>query len=179
MLSITISKNEFFNEQTSCFVVVPEHTITLEHSLLSISRWESKWNKAYLSKKPKTDRELLDYISCMSMNKEISMEALLSLTNEQLIQIHEYINSPMTATTFLEDNVKNSNKIITSEEIYSQMVALNIPFECQKWHFNRLMTLIRVCALHNQPAKKMSKSEIMNRNRRLNAERKAKYNTRG
>lgn len=179
MLTLVVNSKEFFDDTTQTFIVVDKQTLNLEHSLISISRWESKWMKPYLSKNQKTKEEITDYICCMSINRDISSEVVQSLSQKQLKQIDEYIRAPMTATTFAKDGSPPSNRIITSEVIYGQMVSLNISFECQKWHFNRLMTLIQVCALQNQQPKKMSKGELNSRNRQLNQARRAQHNTRG
>ena len=180
MLSITIPETELFDESTQEFVLTKEQTLQLEHSLVSISKWESKWCKPFLSKSPKTDEETLDYIKCMTITQNVKPEVYDRLTPENIIQIYNYMNAPMTATTFHDDrNSKTSNEQVTNEIIYYWMTILNIPIECQKWHFNRLMTLIRVCNIKNQPPKRMSKRELLSRNRALNEARKKQLNTNG
>ena len=180
MLYITIPATEMFDESTQEFLKFKEQTLQLEHSLVSISKWESKWCKPFLSKSPKTDEETLDYIRCMTISQNVSQETFNRLTSENISQIYNYINNPMTATTFYEDKKnKTNNETVTSELIYYWMIALNIPLECQKWHINRLLTLIRVCNIKNQPPKKMSRREILDRNRALNEARKKQLNTKG
>lgn len=180
MLEITIPANELYDESTDTFIPVKEQTLRLEHSLISLSKWESKWNKVFMSKEEKSYEETIDYIKCMTLTPNVDPIVYNCLTNENMRQINQYIEAPMTATTFTEDKTsKNSREIVTSELVYYWMIALNIPFECQKWHLNRLLTLIRVCNIKNQPPKKMSKNEIMSRNARLNAERKKRLNTKG
>lgn len=181
MLTIIIPENELFNEKTQEFVKMKEQVLQLEHSLVSISKWESKWNKPFLSKDiDKTFEETIDYIKCMTITQNVRPYVYLNLTKENIECIHKYIEAPMTATTFY-GHVQNSNlkETITSELIYYWMISLNIPMECQKWHINRLLTLIRVCNIKNTPPKKMSKRDIISRNAALNEARKKKLNTKG
>lgn len=182
MLTITIPPMEFFDEQKEEFVTIQGQTIQLEHSLVSVSKWESKWHKAFLGKNEKTSEETLDYIRCMTITKNVNPIVYTLLSPQQIKEITDYIEAPMTATWFSEDKNKtgkNSGETITSELIYYWMIALQIPVEFQRWHLNRLLTLIRVCNLKNTPPKKMSKREIMQRNRSLNEARKNALNTRG
>lgn len=180
MLQITIPSTELWDEQKEEFVYTKEKTLQLEHSLVSISKWESKWNKSFLSSKEKTTEEIIDYIRCMTITQNVDPEVYTRLPNRTIQQIYDYINAPMTATVFSDTGRKGGNRdVITSELIYYWMIALNIPFECQKWHLNRLLTLIRVCEIKNAPPKKMSKRETMSRNAALNAARRKKYNTKG
>ena len=185
MLQITIPAvlSEQFDEEKNEFIYVPitkEQTLQLEHSLVSLSKWESKWNKPFLSRKAKTEEEILDYVRCMTLTQNVKPEVYLCLSQENIIQINSYIDAPMTATTFSnERSMKGGREIVTSELIYYWMIALNIPFECQKWHLNRLLTLIKVCNIKNTPPKKMSKRELMSRNARLNAARRQQMNTTG
>ena len=184
MLQIIVPATEYelFDENTYEFINVKtkEQVLQLEHSLISLSKWESKWCKPFLTKEQKTKEETLDYIRCMTLNS-VSPDVYKHLTKENLEDIEKYINSPMTATTVNdgESGSKVGGEQVTSELVYYWMVALNIPFECQKWHLNRLIMLIRVCNVKNKPPKKMSKREIMSRNAALNAKRRQKHNTRG
>ena len=180
MFQITIPATELWDEQKQEFVQTKEQTLQLEHSLVSLSKWESKWCKPFLSKQDKSQDEILDYIKCMTLTKNVSPEVYNYLSNENINQIKAYIDAPMTATYFSnEKNTKGGREIITSEIIYYWMIALNIPFECQKWHLNRLITLIKVVNIKNQPPKKMSKKSIMSRNAALNAARRKQFNTKG
>jgi len=180
MLQITIPAVELWDERKQEFITTKEQTLQLEHSLVSISKWESKWCKPFLSKQEKTFEETLDYIKCMTITPNVDPEVYNYLTNENIEEINNYINAPMTATYFSDDKtVKPSREQITAELIYYWMIALNIPFECQYWHLNRLLTLIKVCNIKNQPPKKMSKKEIMRRNAALNAARRKRLNTKG
>lgn len=181
MLKIKLEPIEYFNDQSNTFFCYPEKEIELqlEHSLVSISKWEAKWHKPFLSTDNKTNEELMDYVRCMSVNPNIDLEVFTHIPNEQMQKIMKYIEDPMTATTFTNTKRPGTKKIVTNEVIYYLMVSYGIPFECQKWHLNRLMTLIRVCAEKNAPQKKMSQKEIMSRNRALNQARRAQLNSRG
>lgn len=179
MLKIVIPGMELFDERTQEFIYYSDEVIELEHSLVSISKWESYWNKPFLGKDEKSPEQVIDYIRCMTVTENVDEELYGRLTERNVSEISEYINAPMTATTFSDLGSKPSREIITSEIIYYWMVSYNIPFECQYWHLNRLLALIKVCNIKNNPPKKMSKQEVMERNKRLNAERRAKMNTTG
>lgn len=180
MLQIVIPSSEQYDEEKQEFVYIKEYTLQLEHSLVSISKWESKWCKSFLSSKDKSYEETLDYIKCMTLTQNLDSQVFNNLSNENIDQINKYIEAPMTATFFSKDeSLKSNREIVTSEIIYYQMIALNIPFECQKWHLNRLLALIRVCNIKNQPPKKRSRREIMSRNAALNASRRNQLNTKG
>lgn len=180
MLKIVIPEREFFDENLNEFVYSKPQELTLEHSLISISKWESKWHKPFLDEKhQKTDEEFIDYVRCMSLTN-VPDDAFENISERNKADIVNYIYDTHTATWFAEDKMPPpSNKIITSEVIYSWMIQNEIPFECQKWHLNRLMTLIRVCNLDNMPAKKMSPMSILSQNASLNKMRRAALHTRG
>ena len=180
MLKITVPAMEFFNDETQTFFSTKETTLQLEHSLVSLSKWESKWCKPFLSRQEKTLEETIDYIKCMTITQNVNPSVYTCLSHSNIEEINKYIDAPMTATTFREDTQKSSNKeTITSELIYYWMISLNIPMECQRWHLNKLLTLIRVCNVKNSPPKKMGKREIMSRNAALNAARRKQLNTKG
>lgn len=183
MLRITIPSDDYWDERTQEFVHIEGGTILLEHSLAAIAKWESKWKKPYLSKEQKTRAEQIDYVRCMTLNKEsVDKTIYETLTASNLNAINRYINDPMTATTFSErggGRKGSRGETITSELIYYWMVALQIPFECQHWHLNRLLTLVRVCNLKNQPSKKQSRRETLSENAALNAARKKRLGTTG
>lgn len=180
MLTITIPATEKFDEIKGEFVYAKEQTLQLEHSLISISKWESKWCKPFLGKQEKTTEEIIDYVKCMTLNPNISDDVYSCLTQANVNAINEYIGAPMTATYFSDDKKqKSSREIVTAELIYYWMIALNIPFECQKWHLNRLLTLVKVCNIKNTPPKKMSKRQTASRYAQLNAARRQQLNSRG
>ena len=195
MLEIVIEPKEFYNEDTNKFTRYPPQPVTLilEHSLLSISKWESKWHKPFLSKSNNLNEvEILDYIHFMCVKptpENVNSNLLLALSEENIKAVKDYIENPMTATTFSEvankkTRGKGANRIVTNELIYYWMSAYQLPFSCEKWHINRLLTLIRVCneeteAQNNPEGKKMSTSEIYARNKMLNAQRRAKMNSKG
>lgn len=179
MLTITIPGREFYDEVKEEFINYDAVTIELEHSLVSISKWEGYWNKPFLSSADKTVEEILDYVRCMTVTENIPKDVYERMTEANIKAINDYINAPMTATTFRETGGKPNNEIITSEIIYYWMIVHNIPFECQHWHLNRLLVLVKVCNIKNSPPKKMSKQELISRNKQLNAERRKQLNSRG
>lgn len=181
MLQIIIPGEEFWDAKTEEFITGPETTISLEHSLISISKWESKWHKPFLGKQYSKSDELIDYIKCMTITPNVKDKVYDRLTKKNIDDILNYINDPMTGTTINEHNTgkRRGSEIVTSELIYYWMVSMQIPFECQKWHINRLMTLIRICGIKNQPDKKMSKRSVMQQNAALNAARRKKLHSRG
>ena len=180
MLQINVPDREQWDEAKQEFVYFKGKTLQLEHYLISLSKWESKWCKSFFLKDEKTHEETIDYIKCMTITRNVDPKVYDNLTRENIVEIFKYIEAPMTATTFSEDkNGKTNRERVTSELIYYWMITLNIPFECQKWHLNRLLTLIRVCNIKNQPPKKMSKKQIMSRNSALNAARRQQLNSKG
>jgi len=178
VLQLAVMTVEGFNEATNEFVAAESETVELEHSLVSLSKWESKWELPFLSNEKKTDEQVLDYVKMMS-SAPLSEELLSKFTPEIYSAINNYINSKMTATWINDHQEAKSTEIVTSELIYYWMIALGIPFECQHWHLNRLLMLIKVCNLKNAPPKKMSRAEMQQRNRDLNAQRRAELGTKG
>lgn len=181
MLKILIPRGESFNSLTNEFVYDGEDVVvTLEHSLASVSRWESKWKTPFLSNKPMTPEQTVDYVRCMIVDENVDASVLRRLTLDNMTAINDYMNDAMTATTFSKDPKKTRNReIVTAEIIYYWMIKLGIPLECENWHFNRLMTLIKVCSIKETPPKKMTKGEIFSQNRALNAARRKALHSKG
>lgn len=180
MLRIEVEGNEFYDETTESFIQVKPQTLQLEHSLVSLSKWESKWIKPFLTDKDKTQEETLDYIRCMTLTQNVNPLVYNCISTKNWNDILEYIDAPMTATWFNErKKINHGREVITSEIIYYWMISMNIPFECQKWHLNRLLTLIKVCNIKNSPPQKMSKADVARQYRELNEKRRAQLNTRG
>ena len=173
MLQIIVPERELWDEKKEEFVYIKKQKLQLEHSLVSISKWESKWCKPYFSKENKTHEEIIDYIRCMTITQNVDPYVYYALSNNNMEQIQKYIKAPMTATIFSkEPKGGSSREVVTAEIIYYWMISLGIPLECQKWHFNRLFTLIKVCNIKNQPPKKRSRREIMSRHAAVNAARR-------
>ncbi len=182
MLEITIPSTEYFDDRNNCFIQTREQKLRLEHSLVSLSKWESKWHKPFLSIKAekRTWEETVDYVRCMTITQNVDPDIYYALTDGNIKEIEKYISDPMTATWFNnKNNDRPSRQVVTSEIIYYWMIKQDIPFQCEKWHLNRLMALIRVCNEMDSGGKKMSKKDIYRQNRALNSARKKKYNTRG
>ena len=181
MLTIVVPESEVYNEERNEFITTKETTLRLEHSLVSISKWESKWKKAFLGNERKTKEEVLDYIKCMTTTQNVPDNVYLCLTAKNYEDIGHYIEDSRTATWFSDRNNRPTSEVTTSELIYYWMTAFNIPFECQKWHLNRLLTLIKICSIKNNPkgAQKMSTSAIMRQNSALNKARRARLGSKG
>ena len=180
MLVIVAGKEEFFDDKKQEFVESEGFLLRLEHSLVSLSKWESKYQRAFLHDGEKTTEETMDYVGFMILD-DVNPLVVNQLTNENLTQINAYVESPQTATTFnsLFEEKPQRKEVITSELIYYWMVAHNIPFECQHWHLNRLLTLIRVCNVKNASPKKMNKAERARQMAEINARRRAELGTSG
>lgn len=181
MLTITIPASEYYDVKENKFVSLgKEQKLNLEHSLVSISKWESKWHIPFLSESQRTLEQSIDYVRCMTLTQNVDPKVYNFLTNDNFTRINEYIADPMTASTVTErGNKRGPREVITSELIYYWMIACEVPMECQKWHLNRLLMLIRICNAKNQPAKKMSKNDIMRRNSSLNAARRKASGSKG
>lgn len=181
MLSITVPAGELtinLDDEVR-FIDTKEQNLLLEHSLISLSKWEQKWHKAFLGREKKSDQEMIDYIRCMTITQNVDDNVYKVIPPDIMKQIADYIQNPRSATKLRKGPKKPSREVITAEIIYSSMIKLGIPFECQKWHLNTLLTLIEVCNIHSTPPKKRSRKEILAENRALNEARRAKYNTTG
>lgn len=180
MLKIIVPGAEYFDQVTQTFDKVEDLELELEHSLISLSKWESKYQKPFLSSEEKSPEEILAYVEAMILTENYPDDVSSRFSQENIGQINDYIESKESATTFgLMPERKGRGEVITAELIYYWMVAFQIPFECECWHLNRLFALIRICNIKNSKPQKMSRNELAARNRELNAQRRAKYNTAG
>jgi hypothetical protein len=183
MLIIKIDAVELFDENSNEFIKTGAATLHLEHSLVSLSKWESTWEKPFLGSEEKTNEETIDYIRCMTVSEDTPSDVYHRLSNENIKKISKYIDSKMSATWFNDNHLNSSGRInkevITAEIIYYWMISLNIPFECQHWHLNKLLTLIKVCNQKNAPEKKIGRQELLSRNKALNEARRQQLNTKG
>lgn len=178
--SITIPEINLFNDATNEFITIKPQTIKIEHSLVSLSKWERKWKKPFISKDPKTEEELRDYVRCMTLTQNVDSRVYEYMPQSCINEIIKYMEDPMTATTIKQNGPKKPNKqIITSEVIYGWMVVLGIPTEFQKWHLNNLLTLIDVVNNLNAPPQKMGRMATMNQNRLLNEARRKALGSKG
>jgi hypothetical protein len=180
MLTITVGATDVFDEESGTFGTHGGFELQLEHSLVSLSKWESIHEKPFLEAKEKTSEEALSYIECMLLTPNPPGDFLLRLSEENVKEINAYIEQKMTATWFsdLEPQARN-NEIVTAELVYYWMTVFNIPFECETWNLNRLFTLIRICNIKQGKPKKMSRAEIARRNREINEQRKKQFGTSG
>lgn len=180
MLFIELPGGEIHDEKTNRLTSFEARTVQMEHSLGSVSKWEALWGIPFLSDAPRTPDQTYSYLECMVINGDLPKDQVRLLPDDTLKTIVDYIGSSQTATTFVENpNKRPSREIITSELIYYWMVQLNIPFETDRWHLNRLLTLIRVTNIKNTPAKKQSKTAVLARYNEINAQRRAQMGTAG
>lgn len=182
MLRITIPKNELFDEKTETFIEIPETTLNMEHSLVSLHKWESKWHKPWLSKDEKTLEERLDYYYKMTITQNVNPKVFLALTENNVKEIEEYISDPMTAAIFSDNGKKeHSSEFVTAESIYYAMINNQIPYEYRKWHLNQLLALIRFCNIKNSgdKAPKLGREEIINKYKAINEANRAKFRSKG
>ena len=180
MLKIETPETELWDEYNQRFILVKKQTLFLEHSLISLSRWESNWEKPFLKRNDKkTLVETIDYVRCMTINNNVDPNVYRVLTADNINAINAYVNAKKTATIVYEDKHRSTGETVTSELIYYWMVSLGIPFECQKWHLNRLLTLIRVCNVKNSPGKKMGRNTLLNRYASLNKKRREAMHSNG
>jgi hypothetical protein len=181
MLRIIIEGDESFNEETNTFETINDVVLDLEHSLISLSKWESKYQKPFLSSQQKSSEEIFGYLKAMVITPDVDPGVLYRCTQKDINKIQEYIDSSQSATTFGSmPERRGPGEVITSELIYYWIVSFNIPFDCQHWHLNRLFSLIRICNIKNSKGgKKLSRNDIAVRNRELNDKRRAELGTSG
>ena len=179
MLSVTIPEAEYYDREKKEFFTIQEQHLRLEHSLVSISKWEAKWKKPFLSKEPKTREESIDYIRLMTITQNVNPLVYQFIPDSIMKEVQNYIEDPMTATVIKTQPKPGGQKVITSEVIYFWMTSFGINFECEKWHLNRLLTLIEICNIENTPKKKMSRNNIYSNNSAINAARRAKAHSKG
>lgn len=184
MLEIIVPGKEIYNESDNSFITIKETKLQLEHSLISVRKWESKWHKSFLETNEKTTQEILEYIKCMTINRGVDPLVYQFIPTDLIAQIVEYIKDPMTATWFTEKTTVDADKkqnetTITAEIIYYWMVSLNIPSEYEKWHLNQLLTLIKVVSIKSAGPQKMDKDQAAEMRRRINKERRKKHNSKG
>lgn len=180
MLELSIPEMEVYDEASNEFRKINGVTLRLEHSLVSISKWESKWKIPFLSSEKKTVEQTLDYIKCMTINQNVDPMVYKAIRNHHVKMVNDYIEDTRSATTFNNQHMpQRKSEVVTSELIYFWMAQFNIPMECQKWHLSRLLTLVQIASIKNSPEKKMSRRAIMNQNRSLNAARRKAHRTRG
>lgn len=177
MLTIVLPEEEFYDPATNEFVMMEERVLRMEHSLLSVSKWEAETKKAFMGTE-KTPEETLAYIRCMCLDPADD-RTLARLTNEDLRRINDYLEDPMTATTFGAEKSPPRRKKTTAEEIYCLMAQLGVPFECENWHFNRLTALLKVCSIRSGPQTKVKRGDLLKRQAALNAARRKKSGSRG
>lgn len=180
MLTITVGATNVYDEETEMFQNQGGIELQLEHSLLSLSKWESKYEKPFLGKTEKSRVEILDYVRFMILTPNPPGDFLEKLSKKNVDEINTYVDRKMSATWFSEQpGAPRSSEVITSELIYYWMTVFHIPFECETWHLNRLFTLIRICNIKQSKPQKMSRAEVAKRNRELNAQRRAQLGTSG
>lgn len=179
MLKLTVLGTETFNDVTSEFGSEGDVVLELEHSLVSLSKWEAEFEKPFLTNDQKTAVEILAYIKAMCLDPDIPESVFEKLSGENFREINSYIDAKMTATWFNENRSAPSREVVTSELIYYWMTVYTIPFSCETWHLNRLFTLIRICNIKHDKPKTMSRSDQAAEQRRLNNERKNRFNSTG
>ena len=187
MIQIVVPKSEVFDNTNQIFRrVTKETTLQLEHSLISLQKWEARWHTPFLVKKGKTLEQTIDYIRCMCLTPNVKEDVFYCIPKSEMTRIANYIDDPMTATTVTTrgkgPGPKKKNKIVTAEVIYYWMISLNIPNEYRKWHLNQLLMLIRVINAENasnDPNNKRKKHEVLADYRAINEANKKRFNTKG
>jgi hypothetical protein len=179
ILKVPLSEEEFFNEETHEFEDGETFTLELMHSLASLSKWESKFEKPFLTSVEKTFEETMYYIEAMTLTPNVPPEIYLKLSAQNMLDIKNYIDAKMTATWFKAEESKRPSETITAEIIYYWMISLNIDLEWENRHLSRLMTLVQVINEKNKPPQKLSPRAAAAQQRKLNAERQKQLGTKG
>lgn len=179
MLKITVGDKEVYDESIQEFKAQGGVVLELEHSLVSLSKWESEFEKPFLTNDPKSGLEIIGYVRAMCLRPDIQETVFQKLSGENFQEINSYIDSKMSATWFNEKQSERSREVVTSELIYYWMTVYRIPFTCETWHLNRLFTLIRICNVKQDKPKPMTRAEQASEQRRINAERRARFNSTG
>lgn len=179
MLQITVKGRELWDEASGVFDSFDDITLNLEHSLVSVSKWEARWHKPFFSNIKHTEAETQDYVKCMCVDCDVSDSVIQSLSNDDYHKIDSYINDPMSAIPIKNTKSSGRGGFLPSEKIYSWMISYGIPFECERWHISRLLNLINLCEETRTPPNKKSSREVASMYSKLNAERRKQYNTRG
>lgn len=181
MLSINIPETELFDEETDSFIKIKAQSLNLEHSLISVSKWETIHCKPFLTKNKKTPDEVRDYIRCMIINAPKGQDVVKAFTPKEINEVIDYINKKKTATTvtFFSKKTKASNETITSELIYYWMFSAGISIECEKWPLDRLFALIKIFSAKNAPKQKGVNHEYNKMQHDLNAQRRAALHSKG
>lgn len=179
MLRITVTLAEEFDDDKQEFRKKETFDLELEHSLVSLSKWEQKYEKPFVSSQ-KTTEETLDYIRMMILTPDVPPDVLSKLSKENFEQVQDYISAKMTATYFNDRAPQQrSRELLTAELIYYWMFSFNIPIECENWHLNRLLTLIRIFNVKNQPAKKTNRKELLKHQAEINRQNRERFGTKG
>ena len=188
-----VPKREYFDNRTQEFITIGEQRIPpirlqLEHSLKSIARWEAKWHRSFIGRENLSGEELLDYVKCMTINRQEDPKIYDYLTQEDVLRIIDYMQDQQSAWEISSKKKTKKGKkggTDTSESIYYAMIQFGVPMECENWHFNRLMALLDYCDCKGGsvsgaggPAKR-SQKEIMEMYRAMNEKNRKKYNSRG
>jgi hypothetical protein len=172
MLTITVLGEEHWDQENEKFVYPDSFKLELEHSLVSLSKWESKWEVPFLGEKPKTTEMVLDYIECMILTPDPPADWISKLSKENIEEITAYFDSKQSATWFNDHHPEpKTGETITSELVYYWLDICDIDWQAQYWHLNRLLTLVKIHTVKQAKPKPMSRSEMLRRRRALNKQR--------
>lgn len=180
--------DELFDEETNTFLHPVGKKLHLEHSLLSISKWEAEWEIPFLNT-DKTSEQSLSYIKCCVLDDDFDELLLNTLSDKNILDFNAYLSKGMTAKKIIDlrsslsqkrkSRRPASQKALTSEDIYYSMIQFHVWKECEEWPLQRLLSLLQLCSLKSNSTGEMSKSDQAKFYREENARRKAKYHTNG